>query len=82
MSDPTNASHKARLNFERFSGYMMAGLVAVYGSIGLWSKDMADRIVELAPALTQLATVLGGVMAASWFRGHMDNRLDQPQGDK
>lgn len=80
MNDALQSSHASRLNFERASGYMMAALVGVYGAVGLYSKEMADRIVELAPALTQLGTVLGGVMAASWFRGHMDNRLTE--GDK
>jgi hypothetical protein len=69
-------SHASRLNFERVSGYGLCGMVFLYGGVGLISKALADRVVELAPALSTLAGVLGAVMGASWFRGHMDKRLE------
>ncbi len=68
-------SHKSRVGFERVAGYGLAALVFLYGGIGLWSKEMAERVIALVPALSSLATVLGVVMGASWFRGHMDERL-------
>ena len=71
-------SHKSRLGFERLSGYGLAVVVFSYASIGLWSDKLAARVVELAPSLSGLATVLGTVMGASWFRGHMDERIQIP----
>lgn len=71
------ASRNNRLGFERVSGYGLAAVVFIFAGAGLASKTLADRVVELSPALSTLAAVLGAVIGASWARGHMDQRIEQ-----
>lgn len=85
MSDPgasnlsaqAQKSARARISFERIACYMMTAIVGVYAAIGLYSDQMADRVVKLAPSLASLAGTLGLILGASWARGHFDERLNQ-----
>jgi hypothetical protein len=74
------AGHTSRLRFERLTCYMMTSIVGVYAGIGLYSDQMADRVVKLAPSLASLAGTLGLILGASWARGHFDERLNSQNG--
>lgn len=76
------SSHQVRLTFEQVALAVIVFVVLLGCLIGFYSDALAARVVQLKEAIKDFLSLLSLTVGASWTRGHMDNRINPPDGDK
>lgn len=77
QDDPVMMSHKARQRWENVGSALFLAIIGVHAFAGLYSKEMAELVNSLHPAVDALLWVLAAFLAGFLARGHMDKRLVQ-----
>jgi hypothetical protein len=73
MNDPVSLSQRARRIWEHLASAALIGVAGGPVCAGLCGDALAHRVVEMAPHITSVCTILAAFIASLKTMGHREN---------